>query len=233
MLLFLGIVLGLTPGFVWLAFYLQEDPHPEPRRLIILTFFLGCACAFFALVGQVVANAQLTMVGIVRHSIISIALLALIEELAKFFAAYIAVFRSFDFDEPVDAMIYPIVAAVGFATIENLGAISGTPLTAANVSTVFETASLRFVGATLLHTLAAGIIGYHWAYHMKHFLGSWSFFWAIFLATALHTLFNLGIIVYGDSFFSVIIVIAAGFIVLHDFETLKRLSPLSPPKPAV
>ncbi len=223
MSLLLGILLGLAPGFVWLSFYLKEDPHPEPKRLIALTFFLGGAFAFFALIGQIVVNGQLKDFGIARYSIISIIALALIEEIAKFAAAYVSVFHSLDFDEPIDAMVYMVVAALGFATIENLGAISSQTITVANISGVFETASIRFVGATLLHALCAGIIGYHWAYHMKSFLGSWSFFWALFLSTTLHSVFNYAILTYGNPSLSVLLVIAAGFFVLHDFEALKNL----------
>lgn len=228
MLLLLGILLGLAPGFVWLFFYLQEDPHPEPKSLLALTFFFGCAFAFFALPVQVVANQQLRDFAIPRASIISVFILAFTEEVAKFGAAYLALFRSRDFDEPIDAMIYMVVAALGFATVENLGAISSQPITAATISGVLETASLRFVGATLLHALCAGIIGYHWAYHMRRFLGSWSFFWALILATSLHSAFNFAIIKYGDPFFSVLFVIVAGFFVLHDFEKLKKLELVEP-----
>ena len=35
------MLLGILPGLVWILFYLQEDPHPEPKHLILLSFVVG------------------------------------------------------------------------------------------------------------------------------------------------------------------------------------------------
>jgi RsiW-degrading membrane proteinase PrsW (M82 family) len=219
------MVLGFLPGATWLVFYLKEDPHPEPRGLIALTFFFGAAFAFFALVVQIVANQQFQYFDIARNSLFAIFVLAGIEELAKFGAAYVAVFRNKNFDEPVDAMIYMVVAALGFATLENLGAVNTHSTSLAAINFIFETATLRFVGATLLHTLTSAVVGYHWAFHMKNFLENFSFLYAIALATVMHTFFNYMIIRFGDPFYSILFVTAAGFFILYDFEKLKNIRP--------
>ena len=49
-MLVLALVFGLLPGFAWLIFYMTEEPHPEPKRLIVLTFFAGIAFGFFTIV---------------------------------------------------------------------------------------------------------------------------------------------------------------------------------------
>ena len=48
----IAIILGLLPGFAWLVFYLTDDPHPEPKRLILFTFLAGIAFGFFAVVAE-------------------------------------------------------------------------------------------------------------------------------------------------------------------------------------
>lgn len=81
-----------------------------------------------------------------------------VEEFLKFFAIYLLVIRSPEFDEPIDGMIYMIAAALGFAAIENILVMFNTIPNGAG--TALNTLALRFIGATLLHALSSGIIGY-------------------------------------------------------------------------
>src|SRR5580698_1312456 len=188
-MLLLSMLLGLVPGFAWLVFYLSEDPHPEPRRLIVLTFCAGIAFGFFTIVIEQGFNGAMARLGVAELSVASLLGLALIEEFMKFAAAYFAVGKSPELDEPIDAMIYMIVAALGFATLENIGALTNVAAAATNgtlLATVFETVSLRFVGATLLHSLTSAIVGYHWALGMKHKKLLEYIFSGLVIATILH-----------------------------------------------
>jgi protease PrsW len=227
MLVALDVVLGLLPGFAWLIFYLGEDPHPEPRRLIVLTFFSGIAFGFFTVVIENIFDTGAANVGIAMFSVLSLVGLALIEEVMKFAAAYFAIGKSPSVDEPVDRMIYMVVAALGFATLENIGAIinvahgAGTLALTAIVGTFFETVSLRFVGATLLHTLTSAIVGYQWALGVakkkvaEYLIAGFGF------AALLHASFNYLILTYGNVAYTVVFLLIVGFFVLNDFEKLK------------
>jgi RsiW-degrading membrane proteinase PrsW (M82 family) len=223
-MLLLSLILGLLPGFAWLIFYLSEDPHPEPKRLIIFTFFVGIAFGFFTIIIEQVFSGAMQQIGVIELSIISLVGLAFIEEFMKFAAAHFAVGKSPELDEPIDAMIYMIVAALGFATLENIGALTNVASGAtqgAFIVSAFETASLRFVGATLLHSLTSAIVGYHWALGMvhkkvPHFLVS-----GLIIATILHATFNYLILNYADVGYSILFLLVIGFFVLNDFEKLK------------
>ena len=46
--------------------------------------------------------------------------IAVIEEVLKFYTGYLFIRKKPDFDEPVDAMIYLIAVGLGFATVENI-----------------------------------------------------------------------------------------------------------------
>ncbi len=225
-MLVLVLVLGLLPGFAWLVFYLdEEDPHPEPKRLIALTFFAGIAFGFFTIAIEEIFNNFTPQIGIAVLSGLSLLGLAFIEEVMKFAAAYFAVGKSPDLDEPIDRMIYLVVAALGFATLENLGAVaniaaSGAPV----VSTILQTDSLRFVGATLLHSLASAIVGYHWALGVARKKVVRNIFVGLILAALLHALFNYLILNYGNIIYTILLLVVVGFFVLNDFEKLKAES---------
>ena len=80
---YLPIILGLIPSFAWLIFYLEEDPHPEPKPLIFETFLAGAASTFIVLGLQYVFNDQVQPYGIAQYSFLSFLGLAAIEELFK------------------------------------------------------------------------------------------------------------------------------------------------------
>lgn len=239
----LALVLGLLPGLAWLLFYLREDLHPEPKRLLLYTFIAGASFSVFALLLQLCTNGTLPQffaalgvefptlyfcdsglpgLGIAFLSPLSLFVLAGIEEIIKFAAAYAAIHNNPEFDEPVDAMIYMVVAALGFATVENIGALQGLTPHVAFVGDLFETLSLRFVGATLLHTLTSAIVGYFWAVSIRDFNSHRFVVWGLALATILHAVFNYFIILNDTFAYPVLFVLIMGFFVLNDFETLNK-----------
>lgn len=219
----LAVILGLLPSAAWLVFFLHEDSeYPEPKRLIAYVFFLGAAITFFVLQVQVAANKILTGFGAEQWSAVSIFTLAAIEEIAKFFVVYFAIRRHREFDEPIDPMIYMIVGALGFASVENVAS-------AIKVPNSFELMTLRFVGATLLHSLSSGLIGYWWSLSINRRGNRLDRFQnlAIGFACAIgaHGIFNVLIIKYGPGVFVSLLLIFIAFFILNDFEKLKAIRP--------
>lgn len=167
---------GLIPSLLWLLYYLRKDCHPEPKRLIFLVFVGGAIFALLAIIlqdlfGSVVGSLYPSMAG--NSSSIFYLWAALVEELVKFLTVYFLVLHNPEFDEPVDAMIYLIVAGLGFAAIENTLVLfhnygtSGP--TCLGVGSVWCIWGLRALGATLLHALSSALLGYFlglsWFYH--------------------------------------------------------------------
>lgn len=222
---------GLLPGFIWLLFYLKEDLHPEPRKLIALTFFMGIVFSLAAFLVQVGLDCLFRVSHDIRcdprieNNLFKtappfIVLFALIEEFAKFAAAYLVVRRNKEFDEPVDAMIYMVVASLGFATLENVGAVTRvfpTPF----LDYAFGVAIIRFVGATVLHTLSSALVGYYWAQGIRSF-GRRKLIWqGILVAGLLHASFNLLTMKFGFFTLPVLLIAGAAFFVLTDFDKLR------------
>lgn len=221
MIYLLSIALSLIPGFAWLFFYLNEETRPEPGRSLARTFVYGAAFAFFTLAIQILLRNVFSHYSVEIYGLIAITVMAASEELFKFAAAYMSVRGDPAFNEPIDAMIYMTVAALGFATIENLGAIGGQPLSDPGLMSIFQTTTLRFTGATLLHTLASSLVGFYWAVSILHLKKKRFLLAGFALAIVLHALFNYFIITYGNLMYAIVFVVAAGFFVLHDFEVLR------------
>ena len=224
----LALLGGFLPALLWLWFWQKEDRHPEPRGILLLTFSAGMVMAVVALFLEQFARflAEDYLGAVFSPEIISIILLivwALIEEVAKYAAAWRVALRRPCFDEPVDALIYLITVALGFASLENLLfllKIFGTQ----GSSVGFLTGNLRFLGATLLHVVASGAVGASIAFSFFHkeklfrnVLGG------LFLATALHTLFNFFIIKgEGGSIFKVFIPLwLLAIVLIFIFEKIK------------
>ncbi|MFN7088456.1 MAG: PrsW family intramembrane metalloprotease [Candidatus Paceibacteria bacterium] len=229
MLFTIAIVLAFLPSLTWLLFYLREDPHPEPPRWLWLAFFIGTGAAplsFYVekwLLSFTALILQLSQALITESVLFMLFGIALVEELAKFLGARVLLFRNPVFDEPVDAMIYLITIALGFAAFENILVLNTAP--AHQISSIFQTLTLRFIGANFLHTLSSGLIGYHWARGIVERNILKRLVLGISLATLLHAAFNLLIIKLGPAYFlsTIVLLFIAGLFVLRDFELLKQL----------
>jgi RsiW-degrading membrane proteinase PrsW (M82 family) len=120
---------------------------------------------------------------------------AAIEEVFKFGAAYLAALRWSVFDEPLDAVIYMVTAALGFAALENTLFILN-PLESGNILQTIMTGNLRFIGATLLHTLSSATVGVAiaLAFYRSASVRRLAALGGLILAIVLHTIFNLSIL---------------------------------------
>jgi len=111
-------------AILWLQYFdLKDSLRKEPRRMLVLGFFLGgVAAALASGAYDILARfgypgpgdgpaAQLTyFVGVVGP----------IEEGAKFAVAWAVLFRTRWFDEPIDGLVYAATVAIGFASLENV-----------------------------------------------------------------------------------------------------------------
>ncbi len=221
---FLILLTALLPALLWLIFFLREDIHPEPKRLIIYTLSVGALISIPVLATQIIF--QEFSSNFIRNTVFLIIGLAFIEEVFKFLGAYWAINKDSAFDEPIDAMIYMIVVALGFTTVENLFIVASnlTPIGGGSLSTTFSTLSLRFIGATLLHTLSSGFVGYFWALGKIKRKTPVYLILGITLATIIHFIFNYLILKFQETnllYPSIFLVISA-FFILHDFDKLKN-----------
>lgn len=188
-----AVIIGFIPVFAWLAFWLIEDwRHPEPQATIATAFVIGMFTVPVVLFLEWFASA------VIPRGYGLIFVWAFIEEAVKLIAAYLTVFKSWAVDEPLDYPIYLITVAIGFAAVEN-ALFLFSPLLAGNGWEGAVTGNLRFIGPTLVHILGASVIGgaLAFAFFREPSAKLWYGVVGVILATALHSLFNILIIITG------------------------------------
>lgn len=185
---------GILPALLWLWFWMhEENEHHEPKSLIILTFLVGMAAVFFVFPLQ-----QLTLyVGrlfvptLTASAVLMVTILAFWEEFTKYLAARLTAFKSVSFVHPIDAFIYITTASLGFSAMENTIILLG-PLLRGETIFAINDATMRFMGASLLHFIASGVIALFigltfYASRTKKFLALCA---GLIIAVVLHSLFN-------------------------------------------
>jgi len=223
------IFFGLAPSVIWLLFFLRKDKLPESKRMILKIFFYGMLATvptalielgFFEKIGG------LNLPPLLFALLYAFLGIGLVEEILKYLVVKKMVLNNREFDEPVDAMLYMIIAALGFAALENLLIL----LPMSVHFQFFEVAFVsifRFVGATFLHALCSGLLGYYLALSFlrtkdKTKLAIKGMFWA----TLLHGLYDLSIMKVEGSFkFLVPVIILMGLIIFvtMGFQKVKTL----------
>ena len=186
----LAFIGGIIPSLLWLWFWLQEDKKkPEPKGLLTIIFIVGMIGVICVLPIQKFIQ---THIGSPEGQLI---LWASTEEIIKYLAVLIVLFRTSYIDEPIDWPIYLITAALGFAAFENTLFLI-KPLEMGQNTVGLLTGQFRFLGSTLLHTVSSGILGIALGISLRTegLKRYWHIFVGFILAIALHSVFNFFII---------------------------------------
>jgi RsiW-degrading membrane proteinase PrsW (M82 family) len=108
---------------VALFLYWRDEHEKEPMRLLWRAFYLGA----LGVIPTVILSLMMIPLGLdnesesLTFSFFSILIgVALVEELSKFFGVRWFIYNKADFNEPYDGIIYAAMAALGFATVENI-----------------------------------------------------------------------------------------------------------------
>lgn len=218
----LAFIIGIVPALVWLWFWLKEDIHHEPSKILTLSFIGGMAAVIVVLPIQKIVYNYLGGSGL-----LPLTLWAAIEEIAKlFFVYYIALRNKKITEEPVDDLLYLIVSALGFVTLENTLFLIDLVKSGDFIGTIIH-GNLRFIGASLLHTISSATIGVFMAlsFYKSENQKKLYALSGIILAIILHTTFNLFIIKEseGNIFFVFGAVWISIIVLLLLFEKVKHI----------
>ncbi len=184
LLAFLG---GVCPALLWLFFWLMEDKcQPEPKRYIFYSFAAGMLAVVPALLLESWAQSYFA-----PYSLGLLCTWAVVEEVMKFAAAYFVALRLFVYDEPLDAVVYMVTAALGFSALENILFLWG-PIHDGLLLKSIMLGESRFMGATLVHTLSSATVGIALALSFAKPASTRKLFalCGLILAAALHTTYN-------------------------------------------
>jgi RsiW-degrading membrane proteinase PrsW (M82 family) len=182
-----ALIFSLLVALFWLNRFRKLDKYEkEPERLIYLVFFAGA----LATVPSVLLEAPLRMTNLpktprLEDLFFSFLWVGFVEEFFKYLAVRVTVYRSSQFNEVMDGMIYMISAALGFAATENIGYMIGFG---------FSVGFLRAILSYLGHLSFSAILGYYLGKAKIERQRNWlwiGFIWAI----SLHWLYDFFFVV--------------------------------------
>lgn len=156
------VFIAFLPGFFWLIFYQYKDrEEPEPKVLVLKIFFWGMVATLPAVLFELIAELIVPFSDNTNIAQIfwgTFIVVAPIEEFLKYLVIKWRIYKNPAFDQRLDGIVYGTIVGIGFASLENVfAAIGSGPQVGAVVSVI----ALRFLTATLMHTLATGILGYY------------------------------------------------------------------------
>lgn len=141
----------LPPLYVIYFIYKNDIYEKEPHKLLIKTFIVGCFVVVPALVLESIFDEDFFH-NVFLHAMIGV---SLAEEGSKLIFLRYYNYKSDDFNEPYDGIVYAVVISMGFALVENIFYVLGNP--GIEISVGF----LRMFTAIPLHATCGVIMGYY------------------------------------------------------------------------
>jgi RsiW-degrading membrane proteinase PrsW (M82 family) len=156
---------AIIPAIFWLSLYYQKDYRdPEPKMVILKTFFMG------ALVGLPFLGFRYLLIWLnsdsaVLTGISAIIIFAAMEEMAKLSASIFVVTKhKVEFNQLIDGVVYAVTAALGFAFVENIIYFATFLSSNSDIGDALYVTAYRSFGTMLAHTMFSAAAGLIWAY---------------------------------------------------------------------
>ncbi len=151
------LALAIAPGLAIILYIYRKDSYDkEPKKYLLMSFFLGMLSTLSAIVVQKTAgyffgstNGYST---IVFYAFYAFIIVAGSEEGCKFAMVRWYAYPKKAFDEPFDGIVYSVMVAMGFATTENIGYVEQHGI---------GTAVLRMFLSVPAHAAFGIIMGYY------------------------------------------------------------------------
>lgn len=178
----LALIFSLLVALFWLKNFRKMDKYErEPERLVFFAFLAGVlATVPSVLLESVLPFQDRESPFILRSLFLSFLWVGIVEEFFKYLAVRVTVYRSKEFNEVMDGMVYMVSAALGFAATENVGYMLGF-----GYAVGFPRAVLSY----LAHISFSAILGYYMGRAKIEGKGHWILVGFI-LAVPLHWLYN-------------------------------------------
>ena len=185
MTVFVTLSAALLPGLFLLRYFIKKDRFPEPTHLLVKTFLLGLLITVPIVVLELFLMGAISgLEGTWLMPVLTAFLVAGFSE--EFFK--LAVLHRYcapkpDFDEPMDAVVYGVVASLGFACLENVLYVMQGGVTVA---------AMRAVTAMPAHASLGALMGYYYARQRFGPAGR-ARFWskALWVPVLFHGLYNV------------------------------------------
>lgn len=146
------LALAIAPGIaICMYIFLKDIYNKEPKRLLLASFLLG----IFTVIPPFFIETNLQPYfnnSFLNTGYFAFGVVALSEELSKFFVLRYYCYTRKSFDEPLDGIVYSVMVGMGFATIENIGYVL--------MYGSYDTAFVRMFLSVPAHATFAVVMGY-------------------------------------------------------------------------
>ena len=216
-----AIVGGVIPTFLWMWFWFSQTKKPESTGFLSFLYIMGMVCVFIVFpLDHWILSTNLDQ----KEHLLAF---AAVEEVIKVFITMVVAFGGTRTKKPTDYTLFLVTTALGFSALENTLYLID-PITKNNITSILFAGNLRFIGATLLHTVCVAIVGIMIgiAFYESTFMKWVHGIFGLGLAISLHAVFNYFIMI--NTTRSIMIGLAGlwfiGLIVIVIFGRIQKLS---------
>lgn len=151
------LALSIAPGLaIILYIYRQDSYDKEPKRYLLVSFLLGMLSIIPAFILEMGGKYFFGDMGrsspVLFYAFFAFVVVAASEELSKFAMVKWYAYPKKSFDEPFDGIVYSVLVAMGFATVENIMYVQRSGL---------GTALIRMFLSVPAHAAFGVIMGYY------------------------------------------------------------------------
>jgi RsiW-degrading membrane proteinase PrsW (M82 family) len=207
-----GVGVILSSALLWLLYYRWKDRNPEPAGLVLGAFLLGAVSVGIALLGYHLAF-ELGAIRVyewkdpAQCALCCFLVVGPVEEGAKFLVTWLGPYRSKEFDEEIDGLVYSSAVALGFASVENVLYLPWLS---------WDVRLLRAIAMPLSHSLFSSLWGFGLA-HAKFRARSpgakaFAILSTLALGAAAHGLYDFAILAHGQTLAAGLLVFALWFV---------------------
>lgn len=211
------LILSLAPVFIIAGYiYFRDKYEREPIRLLLLALVVGALTVIpIFLLESFLSSFSGLFSGLTATAWNAFVVAAFSEELFKFIALYLLIWKSREFNDKLDGIVYAVFISLGFAAVENVMYVMGNG---------FGTGIMRAITAVPAHAIFGITMGFYFGmakfYEKKRYELKLK---ALIYPILLHGIYDF-ILFTGIEWLSIVFI---GFLVFLYISGLKRIKQLS------
>ena len=211
------LLISLAPVFIIAGYiYFRDKYEREPIKLLIFALGAGALTVIPILfVEQFLDTFTNSFPGLLKAAWKAFVVAAFSEELFKYLALYILIWRSREFNEKFDGIVYATYVSLGFAAVENILYVTGGGI---------STGLMRAVTAVPAHAIFGITMGFYFGLAKFYISERRSLkLKALFYPILLHGIYDF-ILFTGIKWLTIVFV---AFVIFLYFSGLKKIKKLS------
>jgi len=143
------VLSAIFPVAVFMFIIFRSDTKREPLKLLILCFVMGCVSVIPILIVELMLGLVTFSSPFLSSFYNAFIIAALTEETFKFLVLYLFVWRSKEFDQYFDGIVYAVIISLGFACVENILYVLQSGFTVALMRAILSVPGHGFFGVIM------------------------------------------------------------------------------------